>query len=633
MKNVTRVALLLLILLVSLAVCASATGSSRETLTVDSNNIPRIGEAFDEMPLTLEAWISLPIGYSERGGTIVGNYKNGSTPCINFEIHKNGKPRLYFINSNKTADGTNEKVDIQFNTDVRLGELCHVAITLDETAGKAYCYLNGTLQETRDVTYKTDAAMLGNCFAFMSDLRSDGSAYFKGELASLALYTTTRSAQDIRASYESGRVALASDTLIACDASSREGEFLTDLSGNGYTVRIAERWITSKEPVTDYAYSMVIVGDTQELVYKNPDKLSCIYDWIVENKEEKRIELVLGLGDITDKSGAGEWQVAKEQIFKLNGVVPYTLVRGNHDKTADFNSYFAGTDYTANIKGYYESGKIDNVWTEITAGGVDYLNVVIDHGANDRILEWASGIIEAHPYHRVIITTHCYLYRDGTTLDKDDDAAPDPTDSTDKNNGDDIWEKLVSKHENIFMVISGHDPCDNVIVSQRVGDNGNVVTEMLVDPQNLDDKDPMGLVCIMYFAEDGTTVDIEYYSTVKEQYFMSTSQMSITVPEYTPAPADPPAEEGGDGTDDPSGDQPDTPDSGDDPTDSPNAGGADTDTPTDTPDEGGTDTDEPSDDCGCETDDDKLPLLITAAVATALVVIILTVIAVRHKRK
>ena len=436
MKNATRVLPFVLLVMILTAFTISAGNTSRETVSISSNNITSIGESFDKMPMTLEAWLSLPVGYSERGGTVIGNYKTSSYACLNFEIHKNGKPRLYFINS------SGEKVDVQFSADVRLGTLCHVAIVLDETAGKAYCYLNGTLADTRDVAYKTDAGMLERPCAFMSDLRSDGTTYFKGELASLALYTTARSAADIRASYESGAVTITQDTLIACDAGQRNGEFLTDLSGNGYTVRIAERWITSKAPVTDYAYSMVIVGDTQELVYKNPDKLSCIYDWIIANKEEKKIGLVLGLGDITDKSESNEWQVAKEQIFKLNGVIPYTLVRGNHDKSADFNSCFGGTAYLDNIKGYYESGKLDNVWTELTIDGVDYLNVVLDYGANDSILEWASDVIEAHPYHRVIITTHCYLFRDGTTLDKDDDTPPDPTDSTDKNNGDSILSEL-----------------------------------------------------------------------------------------------------------------------------------------------------------------------------------------------
>ena len=49
------------------------------------------------------------------------------------------------------------------------------------------------------------------------------------------------------------------------------------------------------------------------------------------------------------------------------------------------------------------------------------------------------------------------MYSDGTTLDGDDYAAPKPTGTTNEhylkyNNGDEIWDEFVRKHENIAIV-------------------------------------------------------------------------------------------------------------------------------------------------------------------------------------
>ena len=51
------------------------------------------------------------------------------------------------------------------------------------------------------------------------------------------------------------------------------------------------------------------------------------------------------------------------------------------------------------------------------------------------------------------------------------------------NAGEAIWEKLVSKHKNIFMVLCGHASGEAVLTSK--GDHGNQVHQVLSDYQNL----------------------------------------------------------------------------------------------------------------------------------------------------
>lgn len=220
------------------------------------------------------------------------------------------------------------------------------------------------------------------------------------------------------------------------------------------------------------------------------------------------------------------------EIRKLRGKVPYSLVRGNHDGSLSFNLNFGeNSPYSEEwVDRYNLPGQDDytNTIHKFSAGNLDYMVVTLDYGASDSVLEWANEVIAAHPNHNVIISTHAYLHRDGTTIDQDDEVPPATTGGY--NNGDDIWEKLVSKHKNIVLVLSGHIDCESVVMVQETGNNGNTVTQMLIDPQEIDRKEGgLGLVAMLYFSEDGKTVDVQWYSTVREQFFMSDSQFRFTI--------------------------------------------------------------------------------------------------------
>ena len=70
----------------------------------EQTRLVAVDRPFDSVPLTFEAWVCVPKTQTARAGVILGNYKgSGNVPCINFEIHKNGRPRLYIIDTKKTA--------------------------------------------------------------------------------------------------------------------------------------------------------------------------------------------------------------------------------------------------------------------------------------------------------------------------------------------------------------------------------------------------------------------------------------------------------------------------------------------------------------------------------------------------
>lgn len=572
--------------------------------------------AYGITPNTFEAWVYFPANMpaSQRGGVIIGNYQGGGA-CINFEIHQNGRPRLYWVNS---AGQVSDCIFTSVN--VYTGKWTHVAVVRDNEAGNVHCYINGELKQTLSPG-QTEDILPNRPYVVGGDQRAGNGQYFKGRLESVAVYSNTRSAEEIQDAMYA--VNTYDDCLIAAydfTEGLEQNNLLKDVSGNGYDAKRIVFWMNSKEEVTDYAYSFAIVGDTQVVTEKHPDKLACIYDYIVDQVDDKNIQFVMGLGDITEKSTQAEWDIALENIHKLNGLVPYSVVRGNHDTAATFKQAFPYEQYEDVLGGSYQNDML-NTWQELTVGDIQYLIMTLDFGPSNAVLEWAADVIESHPEHNVIITTHAYLFRDGTTLDAGD-VCP-PATHGGYNNGDHMWDKLISKHENIVLVLSGHDPCENVVMTQTEGDHGNIVTQMLIDPQGVDASlGATGLVAMLYFSEDGSHVTVEYYSTVREQFFISTNQFEfdLAVVSLETPPTDTP--------DDPTPDDP-TPDdpTPDDPTP------PETQEPDDDPD---TEQDPDGNPPAAEQDapqDNTLTLILGIAAGVELITIIVLIVLLLKKKK
>ena len=290
---------------------------------------------------------------------------------------------------------------------------------------------------------------------------------------------------------------------------------------------------------SDYAYSLAIVGDTQvvcenDALY-NQNGMDTLYQWIVDNAASKNIQYVLGVGDITQhQNNAAEFALAKEAISKMDGVVPYSLARGNHDNSDPYNNTFNTDLYKSQFDGFYND-KLENAYKLMTLGGTKYLFITLDYGPENAVLEWAGDLCETYSDHKVIITTHAYLYADGTTIDSNDSCDP-ITMNKRENNGETMWEKLGKKYENIFMIISGHECSDRVLVTEAEGENGNIVTQMLVDFQGVDASygyGSAGMVTMLYFSKDGKSVTVETYSTILKKYFREDNQFSFAIDKKT----------------------------------------------------------------------------------------------------
>ena len=287
--------------------------------------------------------------------------------------------------------------------------------------------------------------------------------------------------------------------------------------------------------------------------------LSNMYQYIIDKKEEYKISQVIGLGDIVDTYTDGEqkeaeWNVALNAIKKLDDVkLPYTLIPGNHDVNWNFNYRVSNLGYLNQSQIVSKYGKIEagqttdepsasNTAHAFTAGGRNYLILTLEYSAKSTpgVMDWANAVVAAHPYHNVIVTTHAYLAADGNVLDGSQAGSPSSyTGCENDNDGDYFWDELIRKHDNIVMVLCGHVGVDNIVNSTKMGDKGNTVTQIMINPQDLEAEiGSTGMLAFMYFSEDGKTVQLRQYSTVWDRYYGNESQTSFEISVIEPIQGD-----------------------------------------------------------------------------------------------
>ncbi len=261
-------------------------------------------------------------------------------------------------------------------------------------------------------------------------------------------------------------------------------------------------------------FSIVILPDTQIYSQNNPNLIpqhkssrkeifTQMTNWIAQNTGALNIKFVLHMGDIVNNdSEPNQWSNAYEAMSILDDVnMPYSLAVGNHDmdsstrNTTNFNSIFPYTRFEN--KSWY-GGRMedtsqdefepvndyDNAFHYFQAAGMDFLVLTLEAGPTDKMLAWADSVISSHPNHRVILATHSYMNPE----DKLDvcywlpgiccTTSNEPNCS---NTGEQVWQKLVRKHENIAFVFSGHQ---NPNSSRRgflasMGDHYNIVYQFL----------------------------------------------------------------------------------------------------------------------------------------------------------
>ncbi|MCB2047299.1 MAG: metallophosphoesterase [Novosphingobium sp.] len=207
-----------------------------------------------------------------------------------------------------------------------------------------------------------------------------------------------------------------------------------------------------------------------------------------------------------------EMPAAKKGYELLMGKVPFSVVPGNHDFDAMWtDSKFPAADKVdpkdLSTIGTLHSGGLSNfraVFGEHTpffkgkdwyvaandggadsaqifeAGGYRFLHIGLQFDPPDTSLEWAAKVIEKYKGLPTIVSTHDYMNQAGERVPNPliDGHKVDPQDNSPQM----IWDKFLSQHDQIFMLLCGHEHGQSVRTDKNAF--GHDVYQVLADYQD-----------------------------------------------------------------------------------------------------------------------------------------------------
>ena len=553
MKTTKLTALLLATLILASCLGYLPTIAADNGMSFNSYNIYSTADPMIQFPKTIESTIYFPANPStaNQGGVILGNYQDDKPAYFTFEIKSDGTPALTLVDISKNM------YSFTFNNvNVFTGKQVHIALTIDTTESTVSLYIDGVIAQTLkqklpgsiESTLKKVVCIGGdNRRTIANAVSTYNEKYFRGEMQSIALYSDVRTPDEIKNDFDSK--SFDSNELIGYYEPSSGTTTFSDKNGKGPDFNLRYSWEATPVEIEEYDFSFAVLGDTQNLLVDYPQKYVQMYDWIINNVENEKIAYVIGLGDITDKDTNIEWGKAREQIMRLNNVVPYTIVRGNHDSKSKYKNYFKYSEFgSITSDGSYDETML-NTYKKTEINGIKFMFLNLDCGIDytqpeaDAILDWANKIVAENPEYNVIVSTHIYVDGRGNFVAQNSNST-----KYGYYGGEQIWDKFIKKHANICMVLSGHISADHIGWSQKKGDNGNTVTQFMIDPQGVDQNlGGVGLVAMFYFSKGGTQLDVRYYSTQYDKYFSVKSQITAKINLLNTAPPEETTETGNTG--------------------------------------------------------------------------------------
>ena len=254
-------------------------------------------------------------------------------------------------------------------------------------------------------------------------------------------------------------------------------------------------------------FTIAVISDTQNYVDNNkpqPASLEVFKQqtrYLADHRNELKLAFVTHVGDVVQHGdgtngtpgdasyGAGHERLRATEamdILSASGV-PFGMSIGNHDydnysykgRTTQLVSNVMWRNYFGSDSPYFFGKKwyggasdalADNPglssYQTFMVAGLDFLHISLEMEASDAALAWAQAVIDSHPGYATIITTHEYLDPPAWT----DASLPLVVPATriaasagylkgspgGWNDAQGVWDKLIKKNDQIFMVLCGH---------------------------------------------------------------------------------------------------------------------------------------------------------------------------------
>lgn len=276
---------------------------------------------------------------------------------------------------------------------------------------------------------------------------------------------------------------------------------------NKYVARTVGNTIIGGLPYTPDTtpFTIVHIGDTQWLARDAVDgspageqaRYNAMMQWIVDNKIAKNIKMVISTGDVVDSQNyTPEYESAQEAFDILDDAdIPCLISPGNHDYNVvwpcptgltNFNTYFPDTRFTSKewFGGQYASGEAEAVWYNFDHNGINYIFIGVPIFPEDDVLAWVEDVVEDNIHSVITLCIHSYIEDDGAGPYYDDYMFPGCS-VPPKNTGESVWDKVVSQHDNIHLVLCGHNH-DRTTMLPDINISGNNVMAIQNDYSKLE---------------------------------------------------------------------------------------------------------------------------------------------------
>ncbi|KRF23479.1 hypothetical protein ASG95_01915 [Phycicoccus sp. Soil803] len=270
-------------------------------------------------------------------------------------------------------------------------------------------------------------------------------------------------------------------------------------------------------PVADPAttFSFAVIPDTQPEVKADDPRTDKRVAWLLAHREQLNLQWVLHSGDVQDWDTPDhqQWVSMSTRFAALAAAgLPFIAAPGNHDTAAvcEGGSACPGADTAVTVRdttlwnryyppsyfgfeGLAEPGKSDNGFRTFRAGGDDWLVLSLEIWPRQQVVDWARGVVAAHPHHNVIVLTHMFLEGDGSISTTNGGyGATTPTQ---------LWDALKG-YPNVVMTFSGHT--GQVFSGSVPASDGHRVA-MFLQAMHAPDTNPVRIVTVDTAAGTITT--------------------------------------------------------------------------------------------------------------------------------
>lgn len=263
--------------------------------------------------------------------------------------------------------------------------------------------------------------------------------------------------------------------------------------------------------VPEGCYTIAWMSDTQYYCENFPETFHAMTLFLANQAKRIGLGYVVHTGDLVQSyKDETQWAVADAAMASI-AHIPHGVLAGNHDSNAgkDYNyfrkyfgeSRFAGSAWYggsyANSRGHYDL---------LTLGDTDYLFVYMGYGFDAAGIAWLNGVFSRYPDRVGILCVHDYF----TTGLQLSDA------------GQQLYEVVVAKNHNLYMVLCGHRYAQACIPAY-FDDNGDgaydrTVYQLMQNYQVAGSEGGSGYMRFLQIDEAADEIRVYSYSPLLDDY-------------------------------------------------------------------------------------------------------------------